>query len=69
MYISRLVKTRDPYPGLLSFAISSWFLFDLSPSHLYCLRLTAFILYLYLKIIHLCYLVVVLRSLLTLHGT
>jgi hypothetical protein len=26
MYISRLVKTRDPYPGLLQFAISSCFL-------------------------------------------
>jgi ABC-type amino acid transport system permease subunit len=23
MYISRLVKTRDPYPGLLQFAIQS----------------------------------------------
>jgi hypothetical protein len=23
MYISRLVKTRDPYPGLLQFAITS----------------------------------------------
>jgi hypothetical protein len=27
MYISRLVKTRDPYPGLLQFAILSWFPF------------------------------------------
>jgi hypothetical protein len=27
MYISRLVKTRDPYPGLLQFAIQSCFLF------------------------------------------
>jgi hypothetical protein len=26
MYISRLVKTRDPYPGLLQFAIQSCFL-------------------------------------------
>jgi hypothetical protein len=25
MYISRLVKTRDPYPGLLQFAILSCF--------------------------------------------
>jgi hypothetical protein len=25
MYISRLVKTRDPHPGLLQFAILSWF--------------------------------------------
>jgi hypothetical protein len=25
MYISQLVKTRDPYPGLLQFAISSCF--------------------------------------------
>jgi hypothetical protein len=30
MYISRLVKTRDPYPGLLQFAISFWFLLFLS---------------------------------------
>jgi hypothetical protein len=28
MYISRLVKTRDPYPGLLQFAILS----SVSPS-------------------------------------
>jgi hypothetical protein len=27
MYISRLVKTRDPYPGLLQFTIQSCFLF------------------------------------------
>jgi hypothetical protein len=27
MYISRLVKTRDPYPGLLQFAIKSCFPF------------------------------------------
>jgi hypothetical protein len=25
MYISRLVKTRDLHPGLLQFAILSWF--------------------------------------------
>jgi hypothetical protein len=27
MYISRLVKTRNPYPGLLQFTIKSCFLF------------------------------------------
>jgi hypothetical protein len=27
MYISRLVKTMDPHPGLLQFAIQSWFPF------------------------------------------
>jgi hypothetical protein len=27
MYISRLVKTRDPHPGLLQFAIKSCFPF------------------------------------------
>jgi hypothetical protein len=30
MYISRLVKTRDPYPGLLQFAIKSCFPFPSS---------------------------------------
>jgi hypothetical protein len=31
MYISRLVKTRDPYPGLLQFAISVSFPFPRLP--------------------------------------
>jgi hypothetical protein len=30
VYISRLVKTRDPYPGLLQFAIKSCFPFPFS---------------------------------------
>jgi hypothetical protein len=30
MYISRLVKTRDPYPGLLQFTILSCFPFPFS---------------------------------------
>jgi hypothetical protein len=69
MYISRLVKTRDPHPGLLQFAIILCLFSSSLPSsipfHLYCLHLTIIILYLYLKIVHLCYLVIVLRSLFT----
>jgi hypothetical protein len=38
MYISRLVKTRDPYPGLLQFAIQSRFPFLVQSAFL-CLHL------------------------------
>jgi hypothetical protein len=35
MYISRLVKTRDPYPGLLQFAIICFFFPSSLPLFLY----------------------------------
>jgi hypothetical protein len=67
VYISRLVKTRDPYPGLLQFAIGFISLFNL-PS-LFCLFLWSLpFIHLYFQLYACLYLVVVLSGLLTRRG-
>jgi hypothetical protein len=67
VYISRLVKTRDPYPGLLQFAISFPFPFSL-PSLLRLILWSLPFIHLYFCLYACLYLVEVLSGLLTRRG-
>jgi hypothetical protein len=67
VYISRLVETRDLYPGLLQFAITLPFLFSL-PSLLRLILYSLPFLHLYFRLYACLYLVEVLSGLLTHRG-